>query len=370
MQSQVYFTDMRTRAGNNLFDKLDRLMERAGFLKLDLNEKMVALKIHFGEPGNLAYIRPNYAARIANKVKELGGKPFLTDCNTLYHGRRSNAVDHLEAAMENGFNRLSVGCDVIIADGLTGADAAEIAIDMKHVKTAKIGTVIAAADVIISINHFKGHEQTGFGGALKNIGMGCGSRKGKLEMHSASKPKMVEKNCVACGMCIKNCPENAIAYNKNRKAQIDYDKCIGCGQCVASCHYGSARAIYDQSAEILSEKMAEYAYAVLNGKQNFHINFIMDVTPDCDCFNCNDQPLVPDIGIAASFDPVALDRASVDLVNQAPAIADSRMYDQKPYQNGDDKFIHVHPDIHWKDCLVHAEEITLGSQKYELIRVN
>ncbi len=369
MKSKVFFTDMRTRPGNNLYDKLERMISRAGINKMDLKDKMVALKIHFGEPGNLAYIRPNYAARIVDKVKQLGGKPFLTDCNTLYYGRRANAVDHLETAMENGFNRIAVGCDVIIADGLTGANATEIPLEMKHVKLAKIGSSIAEADAIISLNHFKGHEQAGFGGAIKNVGMGSGSRKGKLEMHSASKPQMVEEKCVACGTCIKNCPERAISYNKKHKAQIDYSLCIGCGQCVASCHYGSAKAVYDQSAEIMNEKMAEYAFAVLQGKQHFHINFIMDVSPDCDCFDMNDQPLVPDIGIMASYDPVALDRASVDLVNQAPAIADSRMFDNNPYQPNEDKFVHVHPDVHWKDCLNHAEAIELGTQKYELVVV-
>ena len=369
MTSKVYFTSVRTRPGNNMYDKLDKLIQKAGIDSLDLKGKLVALKIHFGEPGNLAYIRPNYAARIVKKIKEMGGKPFLTDCNTLYYGRRANAVDHLEAAMENGFNRIAVGCDVIIADGLTGTDAAEIPINMKYVENAKIGTIIADSNIIISINHFKGHEQTGFGGALKNIGMGSGSRKGKMEMHSASKPEMIEENCVACGMCIKNCPEKAIAYNSRKKAQIDYDKCIGCGQCVASCHYGSARAKYDQSAEILGEMIAEYAYAVLAGKQHFHISFIMNVSPDCDCFNCNDQALVPDIGIAASFDPVALDKACVDLVNLAPAIHDSKMFDKEIFEQGEDKFVHVHPDVHWKDCLKHAEEIKLGTMNYKLIEV-
>jgi uncharacterized Fe-S center protein len=369
MKSNVYFTSVRTRPGNNMYDKLDKLIKKAGMESMDLKGKLVALKIHFGEPGNLAYIRPNYAARIVKKVKEMGGKPFLTDCNTLYYGRRANAVDHLEAAMENGFNRIAVGCDAIIADGLTGTDAMEIPINMKHVEKAKIGTVIADSNIIISLNHFKGHEQTGFGGALKNIGMGSGSRKGKMEMHSASKPEMKEENCVACGMCIKNCPEKAIVYNSRHKAQIDFSKCIGCGQCVASCHYGSARAKYDQSAEILSEKMAEYAYAVLKGKQHFHISFILNVSPDCDCFDVNDQALVPDIGIAASFDPVALDKACVDLVNQAPAISDSRMFDKQPFKQGNDKFVHVHPDVHWKDCLKHAEEIKLGSMDYKLIEV-
>ena len=369
MKSKVYFTNMRTQPGNNLYDKLDRLMTRAGFQKLDLKDRMVALKIHFGEPGNLAYLRPNYAARIVEKVRQMGGKPFLTDCNTLYYGHRSNAVDHLETAMVNGFNRIAVGCDVIIADGLTGAGATEIPVYLKHVEKAKIGSAIAEADAVISINHYKGHEQSGFGGAIKNIGMGSGSRKGKLEMHSASKPKMAPENCVACGMCIQNCPEKAISYDKQRKARIDYALCIGCGQCVASCHYGAAKAVYDQSAQIMCEKMAEYALAVLKGKQHFHVNFIVDVSPECDCFDMNDLALVPNIGIAASSDPVALDRASVDLVNQTAPIPGSRLFDKEPYQADEDKFLHVYPDIHWKDCLEHAEEIGLGTQQYDLVKV-
>jgi uncharacterized Fe-S center protein len=369
MASKVYFTNMRTKPGNNMLDKLGRVIKKAGIEVLDLKDKMVALKIHFGEPGNLAYIRPNYAAFIVDKIKKLGGKPFLTDCNTLYYGRRSNAVDHLEAAMENGFNRIAVGCDVIIADGLTGTDAKEIEINQKHVERAKIGTVIADADVIISINHFKGHEQTGFGGALKNLGMGCGSRKGKLEMHSESKPKMDQENCVSCGICIKNCPEKAITYNEIKKAQIDYEKCIGCGQCVASCHYGAARAVYDQAIDILNEKIAEYTLAVLKGKQHFHISFMMNISPDCDCWDSNDQAIVPDVGIAASADPVALDRACVDLVNAAPEIVGSMIGDKGKLKEGEDKFVHVHPDVHWKDCLKHAEEIKVGTQEYQLITI-
>jgi len=367
--SKVFFTNMRTQPGNNLLDKLDRVIEKAGIGNVDLKDKIVALKIHFGEPGNLAYIRPNYVALIVNRIKERGGKPFLTDCNTLYYGRRSNAIDHLETAMENGFNRIAVNCDVIIADGLTGTDAKEIEINQKHVELAKIGTVIADSDVIISINHFKGHEQTGFGGALKNLGMGCGSRKGKLEMHSASKPKMNQEKCVSCGICIKNCPEKAITYNEKRQAQIDYDKCIGCGQCVASCHYGAARAVYDQAADILNEKIAEYTLAVLKGKQHFHINFMMNISPDCDCWDVNDQAIVPDVGIAASTDPIALDRACVDLVNAAPEIEGSVIGDKRKLKEGEDKFVHVHPDVHWKDGLNHAEEIGVGTQEYQLITV-
>jgi len=369
MASKVFFTNMRTRPGNNMLDKLGRVMDKTGIGDLDLKDKMVALKIHFGEPGNLAYIRPNYVAFIVDKIKKLGGKPFLTDCNTLYYGRRSNAVDHLEAAMENGFNRIAVGCDVIIADGLTGTDAKEIEINQKHVERAKIGTVIADADVIISVTHFKGHEQTGFGGALKNLGMGCGSRKGKLEMHSESKPKMDQEKCVSCGICIENCPEKAITYNEKRKAQINYEKCIGCGQCVASCHYGAAQAVYDQSIDILNEKIAEYTLAVLKGKQHFHVSFLMNISPDCDCWDMNDQAIVPDIGIAASSDPVALDRACVDLVNAVPEIVGSMIGDKGKLLDGEDKFVHVHPDVHWEDCLNHAEEIKVGNQEYQLVTV-
>ena len=369
MASKVYFTDMRTRPGLNLYDKLNLLLKKANFDKLEFKNKLVALKVHFGEPGNLAYLRPNYAAAIVRKVKDAGGKPFLTDCNTLYFGRRSNAVDHLEAAMENGFNRIAVGCDVIIADGLLGGDTASIPVNLTHVKDAKIGGAIADADIFISLNHFKGHEQTGFGGALKNTGMGCGTRKGKMEMHSASKPKIIAENCVSCGMCIRKCPQKAISYNDDLNAQIDYEKCIGCGQCVASCHYGAARAVYDEAAQILNEKIAEYAFAVLKDKQHFHINFMMNISPDCDCWDSNDQPIAPDVGIAASFDPVALDRACVDLVNEAPSIVGSMLTDKGKYKDGEDKFVHIHPDVHWEDCLKHAEEIKVGSQEYKLIKI-
>ena len=366
--SKVYFTDMRTRPGRGMLAKLDLLLKKAGIEKIDYKNKYTAIKIHFGEPGNLAFIRPNYAALVVKKVQSLGGKVFLTDCNTLYFGKRGNAIDHLQSAMENGFNRIAVGCDVIIADGLEGADCEEIPINLKHVKKAKIGNALAQADVIVSLNHFKGHENTGFGGALKNIGMGGGSRKGKLEMHSASKPKIEEKMCVECGTCIRYCPQKAIAYNQHHKAEINYDLCIGCGQCIASCHYGAAQPRWDSGTVNLCEKIAEYAFAVLNEKPKFHVNFIMNVSPNCDCWDINDQAIVPDIGIAASFDPVALDRACVDLVNQALPIQGSLVTDHG-WKPGKDKFNTMFPNVHWEYCLDHAEEIGLGQQKYQLIEV-
>lgn len=365
-KSKVYFTNLKTKPGLNLLDKLEKLVKKAGIEDIDFKNKFVAIKIHFGEPGNLAYIRPNYAAKMVKIIKSLNGVPFLTDANTLYTGRRSNAVDHLEAAFENGFNPLTVGCQVIIADGLKGTDYREVEINCKHCKTAKIGTAIADADIIISMNHFKGHEMTGFGGALKNLGMGSGSRGGKLEMHSASQPKIEKDKCVSCGQCIKSCSQMAISFDSERKAELDYAKCIGCGQCVAVCQFGAAQVIWNESADTANEKIAEYTKAVIDDKQHFHISFIMNVSPNCDCWNSNDMAIVPDIGIAASFDPVALDKACVDLVNKAPVINGS-VIDHEHYHEGEDKFNHIHVNTNWEAGLKHAEEIGIGTQNYELI---
>jgi len=365
-KSKVYFTNLRTKPGYSLLDKLQKLVVEAGITTIDFKDQFVAIKIHFGEPGNLSYLRPNYAAKIVKLIKELGGKPFLTDSNTLYSGRRSNAIDHIESAMENGFNPISVGCNVIIADGLKGGDYREILINQKHCKTAKIGAAIADSDIVISMTHFKGHEMTGFGGTLKNLGMGSGSVGGKLEMHSASKPFMKKKNCVSCGMCIKNCLHEAISFDENKKATIDYDKCVGCGQCVAVCRFNSATVKWNESADSANEKIAEYTYAVIKNKPNFHISFIMNVSPNCDCSPENDVAIIPDIGIAVSFDPVALDQACVDMVNKATALNATELSD-KNYHEGQDKFSHIHPDTNWKVGLTHAKEIGIGTDEYELV---
>ncbi len=365
-KSKVYFTDLRTKPGMNLLDKLENLVKKAGINDIDFKNKFTAIKIHFGEPGNLAYIRPNYAAKMVKVIKNLDGKPFLTDANTLYSGRRANALEHLESAMENGFNYMTVGCNVLIADGLKGTDYREIEINQEYCRSAKIGTVVADADIIISMNHFKGHEMTGFGGAIKNIGMGCGSRGGKLEMHSASQPKIKKKNCVGCRQCMLNCSHGAISITDENKAEIDYDKCVGCGQCVAICQFNSAQVVWNESADISNMKIAEYAYAVLKGKPNFHISFIMNVSPNCDCWSSNDMAIVPDIGIAASFDPVALDKACVDLVNKAPAVHGSVLEDLH-FNCGDDKFGHIHVNTNWETGLKHAEKIGIGTMDYDLI---
>jgi len=368
--SKVYFTNLRTTPSSNLLEKMKRLVKQAGIEQIDFKNQFVAIKIHFGEPGNLAYIRPNYAAQMATLLRKLGAKPFLTDCNTLYSGGRSNAVDHLRSAMENGFNPISAKCDVIIADGLKGTDYREVPIDGAYCKYPKIGTAIVDADIILTMNHFKGHEQCGFGGALKNIGMGCASVGGKLELHSASQPVIDKKACTGCGMCVKHCAHEAIQLEK-QVAVIDYAKCVGCGQCIAVCQYGAAVMGEDETSERLNHKIAEYSKAALLGKPHFHVSFIMNVSPECDCWNHNDAPIVPDLGIAASFDPVALDQACADLVIKAPVQEGSSLAEKYPHHHkeGEDKFCLVHPDVNWQAGLEYAEKIGLGTRKYELIMV-
>jgi len=369
--SKVWFTNLRAKPAQNLLRKLDILMVKAGIENIDFKKKLTAVKIHFGEPGNLAYIRPNYAAQVVRFLKAKGAIPYLTDCNTLYSGRRSNGPSHIDAAYENGFNPMVTGCPVIIGDGIRGTDHTEIPLDMEYCKSAKIGSQIADADVIISMNHFKGHELTGFGGALKNLGMGCASVGGKLFLHSGSSPEIFEPNCTGCRVCEKHCAYDAIKVGNDKIAHIDYTKCVGCGQCVAVCQYDSSRVVWSANSETVCKRISEYAYAVVKDKPAFHINFIMNVSPDCDCWGTNDYPLIPDLGMAASFDPVALDKACADMVMAAPALPGSKIRDdhsQSDLQN-EDKFSRAHPDTHWLSGLEHGEKIGLGNVSYELITV-
>jgi uncharacterized Fe-S center protein len=375
MTAKVYFTNMRTKPGMGMLEKLQELAKAAGLNSIPMEKKFVAVKIHFGEPGNLAFIRPNYAAKIVGMLKANKALPFLTDCNTLYKGRRDNAVSHLDAAMENGFTPSTVGCHVIIADGVKGTEQVEVPINLKHCKTAKIGASIASADIVITLNHFKGHEMTSFGGALKNIGMGCGSVAGKLEMHSTSQPKISAKSCIGCQVCFHNCNHGAISmvsppaeHKAKHVAQIDYAKCVGCGQCVAVCRYDAARVVWDANGALVDEKIAEYSVAVLQNKPALHINFVMNVSPECDCWSTNDAAIIPDLGILASTDPVALDRACIDLVNKAPTLSAS-VLGEKQKSPSEDKLNCLHPHTNWRIILDYAQQLGLGEQDYELIPI-
>lgn len=363
--AKVYFTDLHVRNGQNLLSKLEKLIRAAGMDQIDFTNKYAAIKIHFGEPGNLAYLRPNYAKVVSDMVKELGGKPFLTDCNTLYVGGRKNALDHLDTAYVNGFSPFSTGCHVIIADGLKGTDEELVPVNGDYVKEAKIGRAVMDADVIISLNHFKCHENTGIGGALKNLGMGCGSRAGKMEMHSSGKPSVNEASCICCGACAKICAHSAISF-EGKKAHINHNRCVGCGRCIGVCPVDAVMPASDEANDILNKKIAEYTYAVVHGKPSFHISLVMDVSPYCDCHSENDIPIVPDVGMFASFDPVALDKACADAVNSQPVIPNSQLAKKTA---GHDHFASMHPETDWEVCLDHAEKLGIGTKEYEIVEV-
>ena len=369
MASKVYFADLRADVHENLQQKLTRLMKTAGMGDIDFQDKFVAIKLHFGEPGNLAFLRPNWARTVADFVKERGGKPFLTDCNTLYVGGRKNALDHMDSAMLNGFNPMTTGCQIIIGDGLKGSDEVEVpVVGGEYVKNAKIGRAVMDADVFISLTHFKGHEEAGFGGCLKNIGMGCGSRAGKMEQHNAGKPHVAQKHCIGCGQCRKICAHGAPIITDG-KAHIDHDKCVGCGRCIAVCPKDAVRIDWDESTTNLNCKIAEYTKAVVDGRPCFHISLVIDVSPNCDCHAENDMAIVPNVGMFASFDPVALDMACVDAVNAQTPLRGSAADDAHAKAHVHDHFQRLHPDTNWRSCLEHGEKIGIGTREYELIKI-
>ncbi|MGN0981233.1 MAG: DUF362 domain-containing protein [Candidatus Avoscillospira sp.] len=365
-RAAVYFTDFRMKNGQNHETKLRKLMKAAGMDRIDFQGKYVAIKIHFGELGNLAFLRPNFAKYVADYVKELGGKPFLTDCNTLYVGSRKNALDHLDTANLNGFNPMTTGCQILIADGLKGTDDVEVpVIGGTLCKTAKIGRALMDADIVISLNHFKGHECTGFGGALKNLGMGGGSRAGKMEMHSAGKPIVNRDLCVGCKACAKICAHDGPQI-ADGKCSIDHSKCAGCGRCIGVCPKDAIEPGEDETFGNLNGKIAEYAKAVVDGRPSFHISIVNQVSPNCDCHPESDAAIVPDVGMFASFDPVAIDVACADAVNRQPVNPRSILAERAGIP---DRFTGTHPTTNWRTGPEHGEDIGLGSMDYELITV-
>ena len=369
--SKVFFTNLRAKSGDNLLQKLERLIDKAGMGEIDFNGKYVAIKIHFGEPGNLAYLRPNYAKVVVDYVKARGGKPFLTDCNTLYVGGRKNALDHLDSAYTNGYNPFATGCHVLIADGLKGTDEVYVpVVGGEYVKEAKIGRAVMDADIVISLNHFKGHEEAGFGGAIKNLGMGCGSNEGKRDMHSCGKPSVHSELCVACGECAKNCAHEGPQL-RDGKMFINQLNCMGCGRCIDVCPTGAIYHNNHLAAETLNCKMAEYAKAVVDGRPHFHISLVCDVSPYCDCHSDNDLPIIPDVGMFASFDPVALDLACADAANAQPVIPGSKLdrSRQKPGRESLDNLTANFAHTNWRTQISHGKKIGLGEDSYELIRV-
>ena len=373
-KSKVYYTDFRAKLGEGLPLKLQRLIRTAGIDQIDMEGKFVAIKMHFGELGNLGFLRPNYARAVADVVKSLGGKPFLTDCNTLYPGSRKNALEHLYCAWENGFTPMTVGCPILIGDGLKGTDDVEVPVEGgEYVKAAKIGRAVMDADIFISLSHFKGHEMTGFGGAIKNIGMGCGSRAGKKEQHSNGKPVINADACRGCKRCLHECANNGLHFDEaTRKMQVVTENCVGCGRCVGACNFDAIAFANDAATKELNCRMAEYTKAVIDGRPGFHISLVMDISPNCDCHPENDAPILPDIGMFCSFDPLALDQACVDACLRQQPLPGSQLYDnmhKEGFCDHHDHFENSTPESEYKTCLAHAEKIGIGTREYELIEM-
>ena len=373
-RSKVYYTDFRAKIGEGLPTKLKRLIKAAGIGEIDMDNKFTAIKMHFGELGNISFLRPNYAKAVADVVKELGGKPFLTDCNTLYPGSRKNALEHLYCAWENGFTPLTVGCPILIGDGLKGTDDVEVPVEGgEYIKKALIGRAVMDADVFISLSHFKGHEMTGFGGAIKNIGMGCGSRAGKKEQHRNGKPSVDPELCRGCRLCMRQCANDGLVFDEAaKKMSINMENCVGCGRCIGACNFDAIDFVDNAATKVLNCRMAEYTKAVVDGRPHFHISLIVDVSPNCDCHAENDAPILPNIGMFASFDPLALDQACVDACLKAEPLPNSQLADnmkQADVCDHHDHFENTTVNSEYKTCLAHAEKIGLGSREYEIVTV-
>ena len=377
MKSPVFFSDLKVEPKKTLLDKLDILLDRVD-LKGKIREKdMVAIKLHFGEKGNTAYVRPIFLRKVVDRVKQYKGKPFLTDTNTLYVGTRSEAVSHLTTAFENGFTASVINAPVLIADGLRGNSAVNVRIDKPIFKTVNIAWEIYMADGLIAVTHFKGHELSGFGGALKNLGMGCASRQGKLSQHSNISPRVNGKACKGCGTCLNWCAQEAISMRplesgvetKRNVAFIDPKKCIGCGECILTCPSEAIHIQWNESIPIFQKKMVEYAYGAIQKKKGkaLYLNFLTQISPACDCYGYSDTPIVNDIGILASEDPVAIDQASVNLVNGLEGNRSSKL--PGAWKSGEDKFRAIYPKVDWSIQLAYAEEIGMGTREYELVKI-
>ena len=362
--AKVYFADLRADTRRNLFDKLDGLLDEVGISERFKRGHLVAIKLHFGEKGNAAFISPIFVRAVVDRIKETGAEPFITDTNTLYVGSRANSASHLRTAIENGFAYAVVNAPLIIADGLRGEAGVKVKIGGKRFNEAAIASEIAHADCLVVMTHFKCHEMTGFGGALKNIGMGCAAREGKLAQHSNCAPVVDPKGCTACGECSLHCPADAIEIGA--AAVINDKLCIGCGHCIAACPEGTINVRWDETTSGLQEKMIEYASAAVKGKEGrcVYISFIQRVSPACDCYGHNDSPIVPDIGILASVDPVAIDQACADLVNAAQGFANTAL--GSGHEPGGDKFRGVHPSVDWNVQLDCAQRMGLGTRRYTL----
>jgi len=366
--AKVYFAPMRSPMKRSMVARVGGLLGRAGLADAIADGDLVAVKLHFGEQGNTGFVSPVYLREVVRRIRDAGGKPFLTDANTLYRGERANAVEHLACAIHNGFSFATVDAPLIIADGLDGRDAVEIPVNGKHFESVRIGSAAMHADAMVVVTHVKGHEATGFGGALKNVGMGLGCRSAKQRMHADFRPEVTPETCTACARCVRWCPVHAITIGPDRYAVVDYEVCYGCGECVAACPYGAIATQWKTDATSIQEKIVEHVAGALEGKDGkvVYLSFVTAVTPDCDCFSFSDAPIVPDIGVLASTDIVAIEQAAFDLVTQAQGLTGSR---GEGLSAGADKFIAI-TGVDGTHAITYAEDMGLGTAHYELVRVD
>jgi uncharacterized Fe-S center protein len=358
--SEVFFANTRCKPHRGMVEKLEELAKKVGLGEIVKRRDLVAIKTHFGETGSTAFVPVMYLRRLVEVARGLGGKPFVTDAGTLYVGSRSNAINHLLTAAGHGFTQEALGTPIIIADGLKGHDFVEIEVEGELLSTVKIASAAVHADVLLVVSHMTGHELTGFGCALKNVGMGLGSRGGKQQMHSDIKPEINVDRCTACAECVRWCPAGAISLQgkgKEKKASIDHDKCIGCGECTVMCFEGAIAARLATSLDVVQRKIVEYASGALKGKEekSAFFNFLLRITPACDCWDFSDAPVMEDIGILASRDIVAIEQASLDLMNE---------------KAGRDVIGSLYSAMDWTEQLDYAAKMGLGSRAYELIPID
>ena len=358
MTSKVYFTRASVKDGQKkISEKARRLFKAGRFARCFNKNDFTAVKVHVGEEGNTTYLKPACIKGLIDELLALKTKPFLTDSTTLYVSQRRNAVDHTITAYKHGYGVEKLGIPFIAPDGLFGTAETAVEINGEINKEVFIASEITRCQSIISVAHFTGHCATCFGATLKTLGMGCAGKRGKLKQHAAV-TLSITKKCTLCGLCHRHCPADAITLGKI-KARIDKDKCIGCAQCLAVCRFGAVKCNWGEETETLQKSMAEHALGVLKTKENRAVffNFLLSITDECDCFDNPDMPnIVSDIGITASTDPVAIDKASLDLVeNKAgkklPQLLENEALDPLPQ-------------------IEHAQRIGLGSTDYELIEID
>lgn len=368
MSADVFFWNLRASMKAPFHARMRSLLKAVGAHKVIKEGDLAAVKLHFGEQGVTGFLRPLWVKPIVDFITEAGGKPFLTDASTLYVGQRGEAVSHQLCAARHGWDPLVLGAPVVIADGLRGQDEIPVPVGGRHIEDAYIAGAVAEADFLVSVNHFKGHELAGYGGAIKNLGMGCASKKGKMQQHFSTGPTVNPENCQACEACIKVCKTRALYIDEaTGTIALNPERCVGCGGCFVACRHHALQVNWQIGIQDFLERMMEYTVGVVKTKDRpcLHVNFVMDVVPDCDCVGFTDAPICPDIGILASFDPVAVDQACMDLVNEAPPLYPSQL----PFgvMPGQSKFAAIHTHVPEDFGLEYAEAIGLGSRDYTLV---